>query len=254
MRQVLTIIFFASTILIGEMLGVYSPTEMNIDDMYFSVKHRFHGDLSENLFDTALGMDAGANVMLNYKFQFYKNLELKLSYTSFQKEKGVGVSYKFKEIYWLPIVFQTDIEYFRYRQESSDNKTRSNFIYMLSLTDKSIFKSLSTVINTGYDAYNQRFVSGIGVEYTFLKEVGTIEALSIIGEYYPVADRKSAGEKLKKYLGDDDCVNLGLKLSTYGHQFMLMISNSNYISARRLSLGTDEDAFWRLGFNLERKF
>ena len=64
----------------------------------------------------------------------------------------------------------------------------------------------------------------------------------------------SADGKLEKYIGEEDAISLGLRIDTYGHKFLFLLSNSDDIGIRRTSLGVQKDTFWRFGFNIQRRF
>ena len=90
-------------------------------------------------------------------------------------------------------------------------------------------------------------VAGFGLNVNFMDDV------SIIGEIYPVLDRDSASGNLEKYIGEENAFAFGIKLDTYGHQFLFLLINSDDIGLRRTSLGAAKDSHLRFGFNIQRK-
>jgi len=230
----------------NSMLNLYSPTGLKQGQAEMMIRHRFYGDIADEPFDNFFGMDAGANVNLSGRYQFFDNAEFHLSYSRRKSEKTIGLSYKL-ELEDFPIYGQVNIEFFSYKEEILKEQDRKNFNYILSLQNEEIVDKFTATLNTGYDGYNQRLILGLGLM------INIVDDVSLIGEYYPVLDRDSASEDLQKYIGAEDAYAIGIKLDTYGHQFSFLLSNSDNVGLRRVSLGVPEDPYLRLGFNIQRR-
>ncbi len=210
------------------------------------IRHRFYGDIADDPLNNFFGMDAGANVNLSGRYQFYDKAEFTLSYSRRKSEKVIGLSYLLK-LEDFPVFAQLDVQYFSYKEEVLKEENRQNLLYALSIQQDELLERFSVTLNTAYDGYNERMILGAGLLINVMDDVG------FIAEYYPVMDRNSAGEKLQKYIGEEDAYALGFKLDTYGHQFMFMLTNSDDIGLRRVSLGVPKDSHLRFGFNIQRR-
>jgi len=246
--QLLLILLLFSSLYAYEksMANLYVPTGLEKNQGEFSILHRFYGDVTDNPLDTFFGIDTGANVSINARYQLIDRLEFKLNYQRRQSEKKVGISYK-GAIEDFPVYGQLDIHYFTYDEPNQEDETAHNFEYTLSLQNEQLWDRLVCTANIGYDAYMKRFLSAIGVSLQLS------ESIELIGEYYPVFDRESAEDRLQRYIGEYDSYLLGLCLQTYGHRFIFTFSNSDDIGIRRTSLGTDSGSGVKFGFNLQRR-
>ena len=250
MRLNVTVLFLlVITSLLGydfAMINLIHPSGLKQNQAEIMIRHSFYGDITDAPLDNFLGMDAGANVSLSGRYQFYRKTEAKFSYSRRKSEKVIGLAYRI-DIEDFPVYGQLGIDYFSYEELSQPEPTRHNFLYNLSLQNEELIDRFVATINTAYDGYNQRFVFGLGMI------VKIVDNISLLGEYYPVLDRDTAGEKLSQYIGDEDAFAFGLKFNTYGHQFIFLLANSDDIGLRRNSLGTAQDSHLRLGFNIQRR-
>jgi len=228
------------------MINLIHPSGLKHKQAEIMIRHRFYGDITDEPFSNFLGMDAGANVSLSARYQFIREAETKFSYSRRKSEKTLGLVYRI-DIEDFPIYGQVGIDYFSYEEISQPETTRQNFFYHLSLQNDEIVDRIVTTLNTAYDAYNQRLVIGFGMH------VKIVDNINLLGEYYPVLDRDIADEKLSQYIGEEDAFAFGLKFDTYGHQFIFLLTNSDDIGLRRVSLGSTENSHLRLGFNIQRR-
>lgn len=228
------------------MLNLITPTGLKQGQAELMIRHRFYGDISEEPFDNFFGMDAGANVNLSGRYQFYDRAEFNFSYSRRKSEKTVGLSYLL-ELEDFPLYGQFNLSYFSYREELLKDENRQNLLYAISLQHDELFERLTTTLNTAFDGYNERIILGTGLMLEIFDDV------SILAEYYPVMDRDSASDDLQKYIGEEDAYAFGIKLDTYGHQFLFLLTNSDDIGLRRVSLGAQKDSYLRFGFNIQRR-
>ena len=220
----------------------------NLDDWQksISINHRFYGDITDEPVNNFFGMDAGANVQVNFRMHFPYNSEISVDYTRKAKEKRIGLSrtFIFDD---FPIYSAIDISYHSFKLISQVEENRNNFVYSVSFQNQPILERFIFTLNIGYDGYFERVISGLGLAAELS------ENLFFVGEYFPVLDSDEASRKLANYLGKESVFAFGLKLDTYGHHFKFQLSNSTEFGLRRNSLGTDLE-FLMLGFNLERRF
>jgi hypothetical protein len=253
---ILLILILAGNVVLADestMLNLTTPTQLDEKNIGFSIRHRFYGDISDEPLDHFLGTDAGANVKLALRYQIIQNLEIKTAIITGKTEKIVGLSYKYERENF-PIETQLDVEYFRYKEPILEEEDRHNFLYLLSAQNKPMWdERFLGMVNLGYDGYNERLVLGLGAMVRLKEDLWIFDAFHVLAEYYPVLDRDSAEDELEKYIGEEDAYGVGFRFDTYGHEFILMLSNTSAINTRRASLGVEEDSYLRFGFNIERK-
>jgi len=222
------------------------PTNLDGSQKAVSINHRFYGDVTDDPLDNSFGMDAGANVRINFRIHLPYNSELSFDYTRKAKEKRIGLSktFVFEE---SPISSAIDISYHSFKLLSQQDESRNNFVYSTSFQTDPILERFIFTLNMGYDGYFERGIFGLGLA----AEIS--DNLFFITEYFPVLDRDGARRKLAQYIGKEDVFAFGVKLDTYGHHFKFQLSNSTEFGLRRNSLGSPVD-FLMFGFNLERRF
>jgi len=229
------------------MLNLSAPSGLKKGEAEFMIRHRFYGDIADEPLNNFFGMDAGANINLSCRYQLFRNAEVNIAYSRRKSEKVIGVSYLL-ELEDFPIYGQINLDYFSFEEKILEESTRRNFLYLLSLQNEEFLDNIILTLNTGFDGYYERFLLGLGLK------IGIVDNIGLIGEYYPVLDRNSASAKLGKYIGEEDAFAFGIKLDTYGHHFIIMLSNTDDIGLRGVSLGTIKDSHLRFGFNIQRKF
>lgn len=257
MKQVLIVSFALVWLILTFNLEAYqhsfinliSPTELGDWDGEATISHRFRGKIDDEPLDTFFGMDRGANIGLSYRQAFLYRAELKLGYIRDDKENLIQASWAFTPVDLL-VQAQLDIQRFSYETYSfvyNDIARRKNFLFILSAQNEPIAKRLILNINAGYEAENERFVTGLGAG------VITLPNLTVLGEYYPVLDRDSAPDDVQSLLRKHDSFSIGIKADTYGHHFTLFLGNSDGITLRTLSKGHLDKNF-KFGFNVQRHF
>lgn len=242
----LMIVFSIQRLLAFEpaMLNLQVPSRLEKSEFVFAIQHRFYGEINEDPLNTFFGLDAGANVGLGVRYTILLGVEIHASYTRFQKEYTIGARYTHS----IPQIMTTmllNVHYFDHESFGLDERTR-NFFYGLALQSEPLANVIIPVVNVGYDGYNERFGFGFGIGFGFDLEIGPIERISIIGEYYPVINRDSIIHGPKNYFAT------GLKCDTYGHHFIFLVGNGSQIGARRLMLGAESNNDFYFGFNIHR--
>ena len=231
--SVILVLLFPQAVLSYEngMLDLSVPTGLEKGQAEFFVGHRFYGKIAEEPLDTFFGMDMGANVRIGLRVALREKLELGVSHIRLQKEYVVGLRYA----YVVPdrLRSQAAVQFFSFKPGIEERK--QGLFTQLTLQSTPVLKRVTPVVNFGYDSYEGSAGMGFGLD------VGLLEHLSLIGEYFPVLG------------GDDevDCFAFGLGLRTYGHRFMVLLGNSSEIGTRRLMLGTNARDLY-FGFNIGR--
>ena len=225
------------------MVNLTTPSRLENTESVFKITHRFYGPVNEDPLESFFGLDAGANVSLGMRYALLPRLELNAAYTRFQKEYVLGASYA----YFLPQIFvgaQLDVQFFSFKGIGIDERNE-NFYYALSLQTEPLFDVVRPVINAGFDGYNEKFGVAFGMSIGTDIDIGPVNRLDLIAEYYPVIDRDDAVHAAENSFA------FGIKAATYGHNFMLLVGNNSQISPRRLMLGAvDNDLYF--GFNVHR--
>jgi hypothetical protein len=235
--------------LLGQGLVAFEPSMLNLNvpsnldgkSLLFAVRHRFMGILTEDPLEHFFGLDLGANVSIGFRYALVPRLEFNAAYTTHQGEYNVGASYAC-HMRTIFLKAQAEVQYFSF--ERGDERF-GNVFYNAALQSYPIWKVLSPVMNFGYDGYNEKFGLGIGLQAGFDWWFGPIERISVIGEYFPVLQAEET------ITGSENCFAAGLRIDTYGHRFMLQVSNAWNIGPRRLMLGTMTNDLY-FGFNVYR--
>lgn len=226
-------------------INLVSPSVLNAREAEFNLGHRFYGTVWEDPLDTFFGMNAGANVQVGYRQNFGHGAEARAAYTRKFNQYEVGASWSFLPADY-PLQAQADIAYVSFAIPQMDER-RGNFRYTLSAQNKPLWDRLVMTVNAGYEGYYERFISGVGVA------VLATESVALIGEYYPTLDRESASDQLSANLGAHDAFALGIKIDTYGHNFIFSVGNADHFEIGRQSLGTNNANKLRFGFNIRRR-
>ena len=227
-------------------LGLVSPTGLGNLESEISIQHRFRGAFDEEPFDTFFGTNRGANIALFYRQAFLYNAELKLGYIKDNTEYLVEGS-------WLlplkdfPVQAQINLQFFSYEDFFNPEQRHDNVMFVLAAQNEPLWKRLVFNANLGYDAENERLVSGIGAK------VKILPSLSWLAEYYPVWDRDSAPQDVQLQIRNKDSFSTGIKLDTYGHNFMFMLGNNEGMTLRKSTLGSITSDL-KFGFNIQRRF
>lgn len=225
--------------------GLSVPSELNVREGEILIVHRFYGTVDDHPLDTAFGLDVGANVGLQFRWQSPWQAGLKASYVRRNKEKSLGAYYS-----WLPeslpLQLGAELAFVSFKNFTMKDEDREGVVAITALQGVLLDDRLHPVLNLGYDSYYERLLLALGMSVSFKDE------LHLFAEYYPVLDRDDANEHLAAVIHSEDAFVLGVKLDTYGHHFKCTLSNSTEIGLRRLTLGT-ADTDLRLGFHIERR-
>jgi hypothetical protein len=225
--------------------SLITPTELSPKEGELNLSHRFYGAVNEDPLDTFFGMNNGANVAVNARFNVMHGVELKAGFTRANKQYDLGSSWKFSP-QDFPVRAQIDVQFMSFVQPGITPR-RENLMYLLSLQqERKLWDRLAFTVNAGFDGYYERLIDGVGMQ------IGLTESLTLLGEYYPVLDRNSADPAVAQYLGKNDAYAIALKADTYGHHFIFSFGNSASMNPRLQSLGTDSNKV-HFGFNIQRR-
>jgi len=222
-------------------LNLRVPSHLEKNSLVFDVQHRAYGVLTEDPLDNFFGLGLGANVNIGLRYAVLPQLEINAAYTTFEKEYRLGASYG-HHLQRLYLKGQLDVQYFNFERTGERN---GNFYISAALQSYPLGNVFIPTVNFAYDGFNEKFGLGFGVDLGFDWSFGPLEHISLVGEYYPVLRAEEPITRAENYFA------AGLRLDTYGHHFMLQISNGSEIGPRRLMLGTLNNDIY-IGFNIHR--
>ncbi len=218
----------------------YTPGQGKLE---LAVQHRFIGEAFNDPFDSFLGADLGANVQLGLRYFMPYGLEAGLSHQKASGEYALGAAWN-TQLTDMPVGFRLGLGGFSYEKPIADDPgNRETGFLGTAAAQVGLFDGLAAVtVDAGYDSDAGRLCTGFGLE-------GAVtERLSLQAEYYPATDGDDEHPAL-----DNDCWTAGLRVSTWGHQFGIVLTNSAGIGLRALSGGVYEvDDVVRLGFSVRR--
>lgn len=230
------------------MTNVKLPSALNPGALEFDFQHRFMGSVLDSPLETFFGLDIGSNTLLGLKYTIMPGLELGLSRTSYHAEYDADLSCsRFFPKLWLQA--RAGVEGFTYKP---DTLRRWSVFPNVTLASGPLLERVIPSLTAGYDVDAGRMGVGAGLMVIFLKNVGRFEEIALLGEFYPYL----GGQPLIPEERITGSFVAGIGGSTYGHQFMLTVSNSSGLGARSLEAGVRRftgDAFpLSVGFSIRR--
>ena len=221
----------------SNLLNLVTPSSLEARYAEFALQHQFYTKV-ETLAETWFGEEpsGGANPGFGYRMNFGKGIELNAAYSVNNPSKGfsIGAGY----VWTVPVVkqnVQINIVYFNTRVASDTRE--GNAFFLLAWQSLPIAGRIRAVCNLGYNHYNEKFGPAIGFS------VQLTEKLKTVGEYYLATDPLDLELKNTMVFGFD--------YATYGHHFMLKVSNNVENGVRRLMRGSASNDFY-LGFAIYR--
>jgi hypothetical protein len=219
------------------LLNLVTPTTLEGGYAEFFLSHRFLTPL-DKIGGTILGKEpqGGANVGLGLRVNLGRGIEVKSAYSTLNPSKGfsVGASVA-RGVPALASRFQLDVAYFSYRVSS--DKREGNAFILFAWQTKPILQRIRPALNLAYNNYNETFGIAPGIAFRIF------EKLDVIGEYYFATDPLDLGLK--------DTFVFGFDCRTYGHHFMLVVSNNIANSVNWLMRGAPDNTLY-VGFNIYR--
>lgn len=223
------------------MLNMTVPSGLEQNQSYLEIEHKFFQSFAhypDNDFFALLNW--GSNIKIGVRSMLFQGLEAKVDYISLHREKIAGLSYVLKEPQ-LGFNAQADVQFIN---EQDLNLTglaapvKQDFFYQLSLqTEKFLDEKVYVSADIGYDAIENDPGIGLGIG------VRTFEHFTILAEYYPL---------LKTIDGRNQaCYSFGIKVDTYGHQFIIRAGNSDEIGSRDMMHGSANQDIYA-GFEIMR--
>jgi hypothetical protein len=215
------------------MLNMTVPSGLEDSQAYIVINHKFMRTLYNYPKDDLYAVfDGGANFNLDFRYMIGWNIEAQAGYTTTNREQTAGLSYTFN----TPKLFfnsSVDVQFFTYRDPATGTFNQ-NLFYLLSLQTIPFFEERAVLTaDAGYDGFNSHIGLGLGASYEIFKHI------RVLAEYFPVFNETGSTAA-----GTTGCYSFGVKIDTFGHQFMFTAGNSSQIGTRRMMLGTNvQDVF-----------
>jgi len=199
------------------LLNLHTPLYgLSRGDWEFHMNHRFFGAALKNEpGNTFLGMDSGANVQFGARYVAFEGVDVGLSHET------AGHAYTFTAG-WSGRVVPIDLELgaeagFTSVEMSASEGREGGVVASICIAARLFGAGVRPVFNWAYDDVRDDSGTGFGLE------VPVSERTSLYGEYFPL----HGGAQ-----GMKDCFAIGARYSTWGHQFLLGLTNSAAIGTR----------------------
>lgn len=204
----------------GNFLNLYTRADnASKGDFEFTMNHRFFGKaLEDDPLDSFFGLDDGANVRVGLSYFLYDDLDIGVTHTRMGHRNTVSVG-------WNTVISTLNAElgalagYTSFKPSPIEDR-EGGIVATLTASTWFLNNRVRPVLNYAFDGYSEDNGPGIGLE------IAATEKFSVIGELFPSAD-----EELNASF------SVGGRYSTWGHQFLLGLSNSNSIGVQRQLAG-----------------
>lgn len=220
------------------MPNLVTPALLEPGKTEFQMQHRFLGEAFDDVFDTFLGADLGANISLGLRSFVAPGVELDLSHTRVEGEYTAGAGYNATPPS-IPADLHASISW--YSVETGADEREDGFLALASLQSERMGGLATFCVNYAYDTRAERHCAGFGMDASLTPSV------SLQGEYWPGSDGAEGFEA-----DSMDCWCAGVRMNTWGHQFGLVFGNSWDLGARSLASGTSDDKI-RMGLTIRRQ-
>lgn len=241
MKKVLVIIFFVLLVAAARaeqfespMLNMTVPSGLESGQAYVTINLKSMQSLRNYPKDDLYAIvDNGVNMDLSFRYMAGLGIEAKAGYITANREQYAGLSYTFL----TPKLFfnsQFDVQFFSCKDSTTPGYDQ-NLFYLLSFQSVPLIDDrLSASFDLGYDGFNEHIGLGMGISYEIIRHI------RILAEYYPALKTDSQNPDI----GDTGCYSFGLKIDTFGHQFIFKAGNSCDMGTRRMMLGAKtQDVF-----------
>ncbi len=199
----------------GAFFNLYAPESgISEGDFEFSMNHRFFGAaFKDEPFDTFFGLDSGANVRFSFRYFPVENLSFGLSHSRLGSTNSIYAG-------WSESLLSPGIEFglvagYESVKLTSNSDREGGIIATAAVSAWLLNNRIRPLFNYSYDGYREDGGASAGLE------VNVRDRMSLIGEYFLSTDSDDL----------NNCYTFGCRYSTWGHQFMLGMTNSFGVSA-----------------------
>jgi len=210
--MVLAAVLAAAQAYSGSFLNLCSPISGPLrGDFEFSMNHRFYGAaLKDDPMDSFFGLDTGANVKFGVRYYARDDFFLGVSHERLGSTNSINAGWSTSPATNLEIGIEGS--YSSVKPTASEDR-EGGVMAVASLSLSFLQGKLRPVFNYAFDDYRDNNGAGLGIEFQ------AAEKLALFGEYYPVSDDDA----------EEDCFGFGARYHTWGHQFLLGLTNSSGI-------------------------
>ncbi len=218
------------------------PSTLGQGDLDVLFTHRFLGSALDNPLQSLFGLSIGANVGFGARYMILPGLQARAYYYTDGEEVSGGIGYG-RWFAQSTIGVQADALLF----SPVDADGRGFGVFTSVTAQAALFAyKLHFDVEAGYDSYLNHIGVGIGARYDILP------SLTVFGELYPYLPQ--GWELHTEDLGTNTGYEVGLMITTFGHQFSVLGGNNWALGERRLMAGAPAINGLYLGFNIQRKF
>ncbi|MBN2586318.1 MAG: hypothetical protein JXR55_03415 [Candidatus Fermentibacteraceae bacterium] len=222
----------------GALFNMMAPVEgISRGDFEISVNHRFFGEaFDDSPLESFFGMDESANVAFGIRYFPMEN-----AYLSY--ENGISAHSHAIELGWVesalePVLIEFNAGYCTFRTGTpSDGDWDGGMTGTIGASTRLFRNMIRPVVNYAFDGYREEGGPGIGLEFY------AMEYMSLWGEYFVATDDAA----------ENDCFSFGSRYSTWGHQFILALTNNPWIGPQGQIMGTPTNDV-HVGFQIRRMF
>ncbi|OPL19782.1 MAG: hypothetical protein AVO35_02060 [Candidatus Aegiribacteria sp. MLS_C] len=233
----LSVMVFASDYQ-GAMLNIMTPVSgLSEGSFEITVNHRFFGEAFEDSpLESFFGMDDGANVAFGIRYFPMDNAYL--SYGNGISARSHSIELGWMESALEPAFFELNAGYYTFRTGSTANDDwEGGLTATVGLSALLAGDMIRPVVNYAYDGHQEEGGPGFGLEFYVMED------MSLWGEYFPAAND----------VAENDCFSFGSRYSTWGHQFLLALTNNPWIGPQTQIMGVNGDEL-AVGFQIRRMF
>lgn len=237
---ILIVLSLPTNIILGyehNMIGLITPSTLLQGQLVYGIEHRFRGVIDKDYFDTMFGTDSGATVRYGLRYAAKDNIDIDWNYSSENKEHTIGIGLSQDSFYDTKKIYS--LRYFTFKNPNIKDR-QSNVTYLLGLQRPDLWGRVTPLINVFYDGYNEKGGAGLGLDYKLNDD------MALLFEWYTHNDIYSDSLKNNVY-------SMSYRLQTFGHRFMVILSNSTSYGPRRSVEGTASEDL-HLGFEISRIF
>lgn len=225
MKYLLIAMIAISSVFASEYRGAFLNLPVPVDgisggDLELVVNHRFFGYAFKNdPLESFFGLDNGANVSFGMRYFPADDLYLNYAHTRLWHRHTVSAGMSYMVL--GPLQLLGEVGYTTIKPGGAAD-WEGGLVATFSASARLLENRIRPVVNFAYDGNREESGPAFGLEVTVTDNV------SVSGEYFPAAVENA----------DNDCFSFAGRYSTWGHQFILGLSNSSGIGPWDLLTGS----------------
>jgi Membrane bound beta barrel domain (DUF5777) len=251
MKPSLCVLFviFGSSVLFAydekSMPDLVVPEQIAAPSLEVNVTHRFLRSPTAMFPDNFITL---VNVKAGLRYAIWKGLEVRAEYVFVPREftLDAGYSMSFPQLFFRA---QAYLQYYGTKSDVAPYAWDYNALYQVNLQSTAILGRIYPVVNVAFDGMSKKFGIGTGLDVMVWNNI------DVLGEYYPALGKRDNSLLTSSLTGSPlvNCFLAGIGFTTFGHHFMINVSNSCDMVMRRLMRGTASNTLY-YGFTIQRLF